>query len=103
MIYSYSGNYLYNKESVNTYAPLQQGVYYCGSLNSDGSLGTSYVGRAKGTGVTIRSRLQFHLDNDSWADVTHFGYRICTTDKEAEDLEKQETIRLNPRRNKKIG
>lgn len=99
MIMAYSGNYPYNRSSVTISAPDNIGVYYCGSLNQNGGLGTMYIGRALGDGVTIKSRLIDHLV-DKWTDVTHFGYRICTTKKEAEDLETNEIQRLQPKYNK---
>jgi len=99
MIMAYSGNFLYNQPSVAVSAPDSLGVYYCGSLNQDRSLGALYVGRALGDGVTIKSRLRDHF-SDRWPDVTHFGFRICTTMKEAEDLESSEIQRLQPKYNK---
>ena len=99
MIYSYSGSFPYNRPSVQIFAPGSLGVYYCGYLNVAGTLICHYVGRAIGEGVTIRSRLVDHF-TDGWPDVTHFGHQVCTTAKEAEDLEKGEIKRLQPKYNK---
>lgn len=96
MIYPYKGNYQYNILSVMVIASSEMGVYYCWNMNSLFKLIALYVGRAKGDGVSIRNRLLDHLQNDRWSAVTHFGYRICTTKKEAEDLEVEEIQRLKP-------
>lgn len=86
MIQSYSGHYLYNKVSITSNAPGTFGVYYCGFINGN-NLTPLYIGRAAGDGVTIKSRLLDHLSNDRWPNVTHFGFRICTTKTEAIDQE----------------
>lgn len=99
MVYAYSGHFPYNGLSVATNATDNLGVYYCGYVNGNSALITLYVGRAAGDGVSVRSRLSDHLRNDSWRDVTHFGYRICSTKKEAEDLEAAEIQRLQPKYN----
>lgn len=96
MISQYVGHHPFNRLTICVAAPEKQGVYYCGSLNSDGSLGVYYVGRAKGTGVSIRSRLLDHLNTDHWTAVTHFGFRLCSTDQEATDFEASEIRRLQP-------
>jgi len=96
----YFGHYSYTKVSIISNASSGIGVYYCGYVNTqNNNLVTHYVGRAKGDEVTIRSRLLDHLNNDNWADVSHFGYRECTTKKEAEDLETKEIKRLQPKYN----
>lgn len=100
MTYQYMGNYPFNKLKITTFAPDSQGVYYCGFVKLDGSLGTLYVGRAKGTGVTIKSRLHDHFNYDRWGSVTHFGYILCTTDQDAINLEAYEIRRLQPTYNK---
>ena len=56
------------------------------------------VGRGVGDGG-IRGRLLNHLRNDYWPDVTHFGYCVCSTAKEAEDFEASEIKRLQPKYN----
>lgn len=99
MAYEYQGHYQYNKVSVNTNAPENMGVYYCGYVAANNILITHYVGRAKGDGVSIRSRLLDHLSQDNWPDVSRFGYRVCTTKKEAEDLEASEIQRIKPKYN----
>ena len=104
MIGNYKGHYPFNESSILTNAPNNIGVYYCGILNSDGSLGVLYVGRAKGENVTIRSRLLEHLNNDKWYDVTHFGFYPCSSEEEIENFEKLEIAHLNiPKYNKRIG
>jgi excinuclease UvrABC nuclease subunit len=102
----YKGHHNYNKTSVMLFAPDTIGVYYCGIVNSSNSLSPLYIGRAIGENVTIRSRLFDHLNNDSWSGVTHFGYIICQTPREAEIFEASEIKRFQPRYNvqgKKIG
>lgn len=99
MVYNYQGHYQYNKVSVTSNAPDEIGIYYCGYVDANNTLITHYVGRAKGDGVSIRSRLSDHLRQDSWPDVFHFGCRACTTKKEAEDLETAEVLRLKPKYN----
>lgn len=96
MIYPYKGNYQYNIMSVIINAPAEMGVYYCCYMNYQNEPFALYVGRAKGDGVSIRSRLLDHLRSDHWPAVTHFGFKICTTKKEAEDLEVKEIKRLKP-------
>jgi len=49
-----------------------------------------YVGRTKGDGVNVQSRLLDHLQNNHCPAVTRFGSKIYTTKKEAEDLEVKE-------------
>jgi len=89
MIGKYMGNYTYDKQFINLNAPENIGVYYMGTLNNNGSLGTLYVGRAKGNAVSIKSRLLDHINNNEWPDITHFGYVVCTSEAEVEDLEKK--------------
>ena len=50
--------YTFNQDNVNQ-APANHGVY---QLYQDGI--TTYIGRAAGDGVTIRSRLQSHFRGD---------------------------------------
>ena len=99
MVHSYKGNFKYDKWSVPNNAPEEIGVYYCGYINTKGNLSALYVGRAVGIGVTIKSRLLDHLREDNWPDVTHFGYCICDTKREAEDFEREEIKRLKPKYN----
>ncbi len=104
MIGDYKGNFPYSKFSIITNAPQNIGIYYCGAMNENGSLGVFYVGRAKGESVTIRSRLLDHFNNGEWSDITHFGFRTCSIEAEVESIEKSEVVRLNiPKYNKKVG
>lgn len=103
MIYQYKGNYVYNKLSITQYASDGIGVYYCGYRNpSNNSLKPLYIGRAKGEGVSIKSRLLDHLRDDNWPDVNVFGYQECTTMKEAEDLEESEIKKYQPKYNTQL-
>ena len=98
MTKEYNGPYLYNKETVNGLDSNAIGVYYCGYVNNDNSLIPHYIG--KGTGDDgIRGRLLDHLREDNWPDVTHFGYCVCSTITEAENLEADEIKRLKPKYN----
>lgn len=99
MIHPYQGHYQYTELSVKNNAPDKIGVYYCGYVDEKNILITHYVGRAKGEDVSIRSRLLNHLYQDDWPDVYHFGYHVCTTEKEAEDLETAEIKRIQPKYN----
>ena len=95
MIQSYAGSYPYNKDSITRYASDKLGVYYVGYLKGD-NLVTMYVGRAAGNGVSIKSRLLNHLSQDYWPEVSSFGFSVCDTKTEAENLEAQEINRLKP-------
>ena len=99
MISNYYGHYSYNSNSISRNAIDKIGVYYCGYIGKNGKLSTLYVGRAAGDGVTIRSRLFDHLNNNRWPDVSHFGFRVCDTKSEAIDLEAKEIARLKPKYN----
>jgi excinuclease UvrABC nuclease subunit len=99
MIKNYRGNYQYNKSSIIENASDEIGVYYCGYINSNNKLCPHYIGRAKGDGVSICSRLLDHLREDDWLDVSHFGFNVCTTKQEAENLEMEEIKRCNPKYN----
>ena len=99
MISQYFGHYPYDKSSVSNRAPDNIGVYYCGYINSSSNLTVHYVGRATGQYTSIKSRLLDHLRDDNWGDVTHFGYKTCSTASEAENLEAQEIQRLKPKYN----
>lgn len=99
MISSYFGHYIFNKDSIQLNASTGIGIYYCGWVNPlTRILETYYVGRALGAGVSIKNRLLDHL-NDGWSDVTNFGYKLCTSEKEVEDLEAAEIKRLQPKYN----
>lgn len=99
----YQGHFPYNLVFINTSAPLSIGVYYCGQPNPDGTLGVNYVGRAIGSNVSIRSRLQDHHRDDYWPEVTHFGFVEFSSEGEAAQFEQQEIARLNPKYNQRVG
>jgi len=104
MIGQYSPNYLYNEISVRLNAPDSWGVYYCGTLNPNGSLFPYYVGRASDQNVTVKSRLLDHIRVGEWPDITHFVFVTCSTSQEAEQFEMTEIARLNnPKYNKRLG
>jgi len=92
----YQGHFQFNQLGMLMSAPQAQGVYYCGSLNSQNQLIPAYIGRAKGNGVTINSRLNDHLRDDHWSGVTHFGYILCSTDQETIALEANEIASYKP-------
>ena len=98
MINQYQGPFKYNKQIIQDWNNTAGGVYYCGVLNQNGSLGVCYVGKAFGDGG-IRSRLLQHINENKWHDVTHFGYAICSNENESIDFESQEIRRLNPKYN----
>lgn len=98
MIEIYKGHFAYTLQSVSNNAPQSKGVYYMGSLNQDGSLGVTYVGKSS-DGADMRGRLLSHYNNGEWSDITHFGYRVCTTIQEADKLEADEITRLQPTHN----
>ena len=99
MISDYYGRYSYNSNSISQNAPDKIGVYYCGYIGESGKLSTLYVGGAAGDGVTIKSRLFDHLNNDRCPDVSHFGFHVCDTKSEAIDLEAKEIARLKAKYN----
>lgn len=98
MIYQYQGNYSYNQPNISSWNNTQKGVYYCGTLDQSGNLIPYYVGQAIGQ-EGIRGRLLQHLNQDRWIDITHFGYRVCDTEKEANDLESAEIANYQPKYN----
>ena len=98
MVQEYKGPYQYSEKVVSDWNSTAIGVYYCGYIGSNGKLTVLYVGKGVGDGG-IRSRLLDHLRYDRWPDVTHFGYCICNTAKEAEDFEASEIKRLQPKYN----
>lgn len=99
MIYPYNGHHSYDRPTISYKAPEAIGVYYCGAINTAGNLVPYYIGRAMGEGVSISSRLLDHLRENNWPGVAHFGYCICTTQKEAEEFEKSEIQKFQPRYN----
>jgi excinuclease UvrABC nuclease subunit len=98
MVAKYQGHYHYNKPTVTNWKPDAIGVYYCGYPANNGGLNPLYIGKGTSEGG-IRARLLSHLDDDYWPDVTHFGYCICSTLKEAENFEAQEIYRCKPKYN----
>ena len=99
MISDYKGHYAYNAKSVKELNSKVKGVYYIGFVNENKKLNVVYVGK----GVSdegIRGRILDHLTQDNWKDANAFGYRTCTTKKEAGDLESNEIARLQPKYNK---
>lgn len=98
MIYPYKSNYSYSKKVVEDWNNSQKGVYYCGAVLKNGNLSPLYIGKAVGEGG-IRGRLLEHLNQDNWPDVTHFGYTVCDTQVEAENLETSEVAKFKPKYN----
>lgn len=98
MIHQYQGNYLYNQPTIDGWNSNRIGVYYCGSILPNGNLLPLYIGKGVGQDG-IKGRLLQHLNQDVWPDVTHFGYSVCDTSKEAEDLESAEISRFKPKYN----
>ena len=98
MVHQYQGNYSYNQSTITGWNNSQIGVYYCGSILQDGSLSPLYIGKATGQDG-IKGRLLQHLNQDNWPGVTHFGYCVCDTTKEAEDLESAEIAKYQPKYN----
>lgn len=99
MISNYQGHYSFDYFSISENSPNNIGVYYCGALHANGNLNPYYIGRAKGEFTSIRSRLLEHFNSKKWQDVIYFGYVLCTTVKEAEELEEKEIARFNPKYN----
>jgi hypothetical protein len=98
MIQNFQAPYSYDDSVVRNWNSSAIGVYYCGELALDGSFITYYVGRAV-SDVGIRGRLLHHLAEQKWSDVTHFGYKICSTINEAINHEATEIARLTPKYN----
>lgn len=98
MVQPYQGNYSYNQKVIGDWNNSQIGVYYCGYVLPNGNLQPLYIGQGVGQDG-IKGRLLQHLNQDNWPDVTHFGYCVCDTVKEAEDLESAEIIKFKPKYN----
>jgi len=98
MVHPYQGNYPYNQKVVGDWNNSQIGVYYCGHVLPNGNLSPLYIGQGVGQDG-IKGRLLQHLNRDSWSDVTHFGYSVCDTAKEAENLETAEIAKYKPKYN----
>lgn len=100
MVKTYQGPYTYRKDVVDNWNSDAIGVYYCGELSLDGkTLIVHYVGKGCGDGG-VRCRLQDHLNEDYWPDVTHFGFALCDFEHEASSYELSEIKRLKPKYNK---
>jgi hypothetical protein len=99
---NYLGHYRFDLSSILAMNSEVMGVYYIGQIDvNTNKLIVHYVGRAAGS--TIRQRLYCHLREDQWPDAWHFGYIACSTSEDAISLEVQETIRLRPKYNKRVG
>jgi hypothetical protein len=99
MIQQYQGDYTYDAKVIGDWNSNAIGVYYCGYINpSNNMLYAHYIGKGTGAGG-MRSRLLDHLREDSWPDVTHFGIRLCSTVKEADEFEVTEIARCQPKYN----
>lgn len=98
MVHPYKGIYTFSQSVVNNWNSTSNGVYYCGYPSQEGKLIALYVGKTTGQGG-IRERLLQHLREGGWTGVTHFGYSVCDTSKEAEDLEASEIARIKPKYN----
>lgn len=85
-------------------SPLQQGVYALYDQNE-----IIYIGRAKGEGVTIRSRLSDHHSGQEGyctQNATHYWREVCSnpSEREVELLESyQNKHGCLPRCNERIG
>lgn len=98
MVKNYQGPYQYQKSIVDNWNSSAIGVYYCGEIASNGNLIVHYVGKGCGDGG-IKCRLQDHLNEDSWPDVTHFGFCLCDYGSDADTHEMAEIRRLQPKYN----
>ncbi|QQG42452.1 MAG: hypothetical protein HYW15_03005 [Candidatus Giovannonibacteria bacterium] len=93
----YNGHYSYDLTTVSGWESKVIGVYYIGYLSGQ-NLTPVYVGKATGLDG-IRGRLLDHLNENNWSDASYFGYRICNSAAEAEQLEAAEIRRCQPRYN----
>lgn len=98
MASSYKGHYQFDEKVIGDWNSTAIGVYYCGYPLSNGNLLVLYVGKAT-SDIGIRGRLLQHLSENKWPDVSHFGYCVCESAKEAGYLEDVEIKRLNPKHN----
>lgn len=99
MIQEYKGHYPYTQKIVSDWNSTVIGVYYLGYVASDGGLKPLYIGKAVADGG-IRGRLLQHLQTDRFADVTHFGYQVCSTAAETDGLEARKIQQHQPKYNK---
>jgi len=98
MIQQYSGHHQYDHRVISDWAYSVIGVYYCGYLQANGMLFPLYVGKATGK-EGIRGRLLQHLQQSDLPGISHFGFCVCSSEKEADDFEANEIKRLQPRHN----
>jgi hypothetical protein len=98
MVHEFKYPYRYEKKIIEDWNSKAIGVYYCGVLAPGGKLTLYYIGSAVGEDG-IRGRLLDHLGEDKWHDVTHFGYHVCDTEKEALDHEASEIFKYKPKYN----
>ncbi len=99
MIGEYQGHFKYSKTDITKCDSSDGGVYYLGNINANGKLGVLYVGKAFGKDG-IRGRLLQHLNDNEWPDISHFGFKTCSTEKESLEFESIEIERLKPKHNK---
>jgi len=99
MIYDYRGHFSFNHNSISQNAADDHGVYYCGYIDTENKLQPLYIGRAIGDYVSIKSRLLEHYADRKWPDVTSFGFQVCTTKAEAEQLEQDRIKEFQPKYN----
>ncbi len=99
MVKQYQGHYSYDKKVIDDWNSSAIGVYYLGTLAPNGNLTVYYIGKGCGDGG-IRSRLQDHLNEDYWPDVTHFGYCLCDFGSDADTHEMAEIRKFQPKYNK---
>ena len=97
---TYYGQYQYTDAVVRGWNSDAIGIYYCGQLDPQNPnlLIPHYIGRAVGAGG-IRGRLLEHMRDDYWPGVTHFGYQLCASVRDAELIEEAEIKRCQPRHN----
>jgi len=98
MVQKYKGHYEYSPRVVDGWDSNAIGVYYCGEINANGNLVPHYIGKGTGDGG-IRRRLQDHLREDYWPNVTHFGFIVCDTIRESEIHEANEIAAHKPKHN----
>lgn len=99
MIHEFKGPFSYSEAVIKGWNSSAIGVYYCGALGADNKFRAFYyIGKGTGEGG-MRSRLIDHLSQDSWPDVTHFGYHVCDRADEAESYEAEEIAKYKPRYN----
>lgn len=98
MMSTYNGHFFYTKSGIEGSVSQKTGVYYCGVVRSDDMLSVFYVGKSN----DVKNRLLQHLNENKWQDVTHFGYKTCDSELEADGLEKTEINRLKPKYNDQL-